>query len=174
MKRKVGSILTAVAMTASLAIFASGASAGENMEAIAKLQSVKESYAASLRLEALQAKNSPESVRVTGPAAQWMKRVNLDEVNMVTNRHEGAKQASVSIDGKTYFTAGSSYESTLQQNAAARIAVDPYTSKKIDKAQAVAYADASGRVFYFESETSFRDFIGLATPETVYGYSAPR
>lgn len=174
MKKKVGKLLAAVAMTASIAIFVSSATAGDNKDAIAKLQSVKESYAASLRLEAIQAKNSPDSVRVTGPATQWLKRVNLEEVNMVTNRFIGSKQAIVTIDGKTYFSTGEGYASTLRQNAAARVAVDPLTSKKIDKATAVAYADASGRVFYFESEGSFRDFIGLATPETVYGYSAPK
>lgn len=174
MKKNVGKLLTAVAMTASIAIFVSGANAGDNMEAIAKLQSVKESYAASLRLEAIQAKNSPESVRVTGPATQWLKRVSLEEVNMVSNRHIGTKQASISIDGRTYFGAGEGYASTLKENAAVRTAVDPYTNKRIDKASATAYADASGRVFYFESEGSYSDFIGLATPETVYGYSAPR
>lgn len=174
MKKNFGKMLTALAMTATVVVFASGANAGDNREAIAKLQSVKESYAANLRLEAIQASSSPESVRVTGPAAQWLKRVSLDEVNMVTNRHLGSRQASITIDGRNYFGAGSGYASTLQQNAAVRTAVDPYTNQKVDKASAIAYADASGRVFYFESEGSFRDFVGLATPETVYGYSAPR
>ena len=174
MKKNFGKLLIAVAMTASVALFASGADAGDNKEAIAKLQSVKECYAASLRLEALQAKNSPESVRVTGAAADWLKRVSAEEVNMVTNRHAGSKQVPVSIDGRTYFGAGEGYVSTLQKNMAARSAVDPFTNKKIDKASALTYADASGRVFYFESEGSYGEFIGLATPETVYGYSAPR
>ena len=75
MKKKIGKLIVAAAMTASVSMFASVASAGDNAEAIAKLQSVKESYAASLRLEALQAKNSPESVKVTGPATQWLKQV---------------------------------------------------------------------------------------------------
>ena len=92
MKKNFGKLLIAVAMTASVVILASGANAGEHKEAIAKLQSVKECYAASLRLEALQAKNSPDSVRVSGPAAEWLKKVNAEEVNMVTNRHAGSKQ----------------------------------------------------------------------------------
>ncbi len=53
MKNKIGKLIVSVAMTASVSMFASVASAGDNAEAIAKLQSVKESYAASLRLEAL-------------------------------------------------------------------------------------------------------------------------
>src|SRR3972149_1843509 len=174
MKKNFGKLLIAVAMTASVVILASGANAGEHKEAIAKLQSVKECYAASLRFEALQPKTSPDSVRVSGPAAEWLKKVNAEEVNMVTNRHAGSKQAAVSIDGRTYFGAGEGYVSTLQKNAATRSAVDPFTNKKIDKASALTYADASGRVFYFESEGSYGEFIGLATPETVYGYSAPR
>ena len=157
MKKKIGKLIVAAAMTASVSMFASVASAGDNAEAIAKLQSVKESYAASLRLEALQAK-----------------QVSPEKVNMVTNRVSGDRLSSVAIDGKTYFGAGDAYASTLRMNAAVRTAVDPSTSKKIDKASAVTFADASGRVFYFESESSYREFIGLATPETVYGYSAPR
>ncbi|CAG0985499.1 hypothetical protein GPROT1_02599 [Gammaproteobacteria bacterium] len=174
MKKNSGKLLIAAAMTASAVMFASGAGAADNKDAIVVLQSVKESYAASLRLEALQAKNSPESVRVTGPASEWLKKVNAEEVNMATNRHTGEKQAAVSIDGRDYFAAGDGYAAALQMNAASRVAVDPYTNKKVDKASASTYADASGRVFYFESENSYREFIGLATPETVYGYSAPR
>lgn len=174
MKRKIGKLLVAAAMTASVSMFASTAGAGDNAEAIAKLQSVKESYAASLRLEALQAKNSPESVQVTGPASMWLTRVSPEKVNMASNRVSEERLSSVSIDGQTYFGASDGYASTLRMNAAARTAVDPFTNKKIDKASALTFADASGRVFYFESESSFREFVSLATPETVYGYSAPR
>lgn len=173
MNKKSGKLLIAAAMTASAVMFASGAGAADT-DAVVVLQSVKESYAASLRLEALLAKNSPESVRVTGPASDWLRKVAAEEVNMATNRHMGARQAAVSIDGKDYFAAGDGYTAALQKNAAARVAVDPYTNKKVDKASALTYADASGRVLYFESESSYREFIGLATPETVYGYSAPR
>lgn len=174
MKKEIGKLLVAVAMTASVSMFASSAGAGDNAGAIAKLQSVKEAYAASLRLEALQAKNSPESVRVTGPASMWLTRVSPEKVNMASNRVSEEKLSSVSIDGRTYFGASDGYASTLRMNAAAREAVDPFTNKLVDKASALTFADASGRVFYFESESSFREFVSLATPETVYGYSAPR
>ena len=174
MKKNLGKLIAAVAMAASVSMFASTASAGENAEAIAKLQSVKESYAASLRLEALQAKNSPESVSVTGPATQWLKQVSPEKVNMATNRVAGSQQAPVSIDGRTYFGSGEGHASNLRLNAASRVAIDPYSNKKIDKASALTFADASGRVFYFESENSYSEFVGMATPETVYGYSAPK
>lgn len=174
MKMNAGKLLAAAVMTASVLASASSADAGGNGEALAKLQSVKECYAASLRLEALEAKNSPEGVRVTGPASQWLRKVSLDEVNMATNRHAGSIQARVTIDGRAYFATGDGYAAALANNAASRSAVDPYSGNRIDKASAAAYADASGRVMYFESEASYNDFVGMASPETVYGYSAPR
>lgn len=176
MKRVFGKIFLASALT----IFAAGslaapslanaASNSENKSAIAKLESIKSCYLASIRQEALQTKNAvPESIS-TGPAAGWLSNVAASRVNMVTNKVEKTAQKAVSLNGKTYF-AGENYASTMIQNQSLRFAADPLTNKKIDKADAVIFADASGRVFYFESENSYKDFISLANPETVYGYS---
>lgn len=173
-------IVKAVVFSA-IAAFAIGtaapAFAGEqasNISTIAKLDSAKANYQASIRKEAIMTGNAVPQQIATGPASAWLSKVSSDEVNMVTNRFENRKQEAVLLAGKTYFTTGAVYAKNLAENAAVRSAIDPVTNKKVDKADAVIFADASGKAFYFESEESFKNFIALATPETVYGYSEPK
>lgn len=174
-----GKLILAAAFSALMAGYFTGyAVAGSenagNREAVAKLQSAKECYAASIRMEALQANNNASAVKANGPASLWLTKVSPDEVNMVTNRYEKKKQDAINMDGRTYYGTGSGYAYNLNQNPSVRYSNDPVTNKKVDKASAAAYADASGKVYYFESEDSYRNFISLASPETVYGYSEPR
>lgn len=168
MKRGILAVIFAAAFT----VAALGASnAAENQEAIAKLEAAKGNYLASLRLEALQTGNPVPERMSTGPASEWLKKVAANEVNMATNTFEKKAQKSVNIDGKSYFTDNGACEFNLSQNASARFATDPLTNKRVDKASAATYADASGKVYYFESDANFQGFIALATPQTVYGYS---
>lgn len=167
-------IFTAIMATAFTMAALGAAGAAENQEAIAKLEAAKGNYLASLRMEALQTGNPVPERMSTGPASAWLKRVDSSEVNMATNTFEKKAQRSVTIDGKSYFTNGEASEFNLAENSSARFGVDPLTNKRVDKASAAAYADASGRVFYFESDATFQGFIALATPQTVYGYSAAK
>ncbi len=172
MKRR---ILEKAVMAAVFGVFIGGSAiAGTNQGAIANLEAAKESYLGAVRLEALQAKSAVPEHIATGPASQWLTRVSAAEVNMATNRVEKRAQETVTLGGKTYYTAGAAWSENMRLNPTTRFASDPLTNRAVDKADAVIYADASGRVFYFESEKSYGDFIGLATPETVYGYSEPR
>lgn len=128
----------------------------------AKLNTIKASHLASLRSEVLKSSNRfPKNIQ-PGPATSWMRRVNHDEVNMVTNRLEKNKQDAIKIDGKTYYGSGEGYALTLQKNHSLTHAVDPYTGKKIDKAEAHIFADAAGNAYYFESAESYSAFISLA------------
>ncbi len=173
------STIMIIAVFASIAAFSANAAAetgpvdAANRKALATLQAVKENYAASLRMEAIRSKNPVNGVRVTGPASLWLKKVNPDQVNMVTNRFYGSRQEAISIGGRDYYISGA-YAFTLRQNPSIRFALDPLTERKVDKSAAMTYADASGRVFYFESEDTFRNFIGLASPGTIYGYYASK
>ncbi|MFQ5736914.1 MAG: hypothetical protein ACE5GY_08645 [Thermodesulfobacteriota bacterium] len=172
MKRR---IVETMVMAAALVAFAGGSAfAGTNDGAIAKLEAAKGSYLASVRLEALQAKSAVPAKIATGPASQWLSRVNASDVNMATNRYEKRTHETVTLAGKTYYVGGASYAMNMKNNPSTRFANDPLTNNRVDKADALIYADASGRVFYFESEKTHGDFIGLASPETVYGYSEPR
>ena len=170
-KAIVFSAIAAFAISAA-PVFAAGQTS--NLNAIAKLDAAKSNYQASVRKEAIMTGNAVPQQIATGPASAWLSKVSADEVNMVTNRFESRKQEAVQLAGKTYFTTGAVYAKNLAENASIRFAIDPVSSKKVDKAEAVIFADASGKAFYFESEESFKNFIALATPETVFGYSEPK
>lgn len=173
MKKNIGKV-AALALAVLIAPACVYAQSDVNSVAISRLESIKERYLASVRSEALHAKNAVPARIATGPASSWMKRVNANEVNMVTNRFERKQQNEISLNGKVYFATGEGYAFNMTQNPSLRFAKDPMTNKAIDKAEAVIYSDASGRAHYFESEETYKNFISLATPETVYGYSEAR
>jgi len=140
-----------------------------------KLETAKQNYLASMRSEALKTNSHLSGDIHAGSPSEWLTRVEPSSVNMVTNRVEEAGQTAVNLEGNSYFVSGESYAWTLKQNQSLRYSIDPLTNRKVDKARAVIFADASGRVFYFESEQTYRDFLATAAPvnDTVFGYSEP-
>jgi len=172
MKRK---LIEKVVLAAALGVFIGGSAvAGTNSNAIAKLETAKSCYLASVRMEALAARNAVPEHIATGPASAWLTRVDASKVNMATNRVEKDAQTGITLAGKTYFTGGQAFAENMRLNPSTRFSTDPLSNRNVDKADAVIYADASGRAYYFESEKNFDEFIALASPETVYGYSEPR
>ncbi len=159
------SVFTAFAIT--LAPSVSGAASQDQAQAQVKLNTIKATHLASLRSEGLKNGNSFPKNLQAGPAASWLKRVNSDEVNMVTNRLEKKRQDAIKIDSKTYYGAGDGYASALLKNHSLTRATDPYNGKKIDKAEAHIFVDASGRAYYFESAESYSAFLSLAGSKEV-------
>lgn len=143
--------------------------AGIDKYAVSRLKAVEANYLASLRLGALQTKNAAR-LKEAGSAGSWMTRVNADEVNMATNRHEKKKQDVINMNGRSYYCSGKGSELNMTLNPSIRFAKDPLTDRKIDKSEAAIYADASGRVYYFESEDTYKGFIGIANIEKEPGY----
>lgn len=136
-------------------------------QAQVKLNAIKASHLASLRSEVLKSSSTFPKNLQAGPADSWLKRVNPDEVNMVTNRFEKNRQDAIKIDGKTYYGTGKGYASALLKNRSLTRATDPYTGNKIDKAEAHIFVDASGRAHYFESAETYSAFISLAGSKEV-------
>lgn len=134
---------------------------GRRNGATIALESVKQCYAASERLEAIKT-GKADKIRAKGNASAWLKKVSPDEVNMATNRVERRPQKEVNINGRKYYVSNEFAGAQLQRNPSACLAKDPLTNKVVDKTKAATYADASGRVLYFESDDTYRDFIGLA------------
>ncbi len=159
------SVFAAMAIT--LAPSVSGAANQTQGQAQVKLNAIKATHLASLRSEVLKNGNSFPKNLQAGPAASWLKRVNSDEVNMVTNRFEKKRQDAIKIDGKTYYGSGEGYASALLKNRSLTRATDPYNGKKIDKAEAHIFVDASGRAHYFESAETYSAFISLAVSKEV-------
>ncbi len=155
------SVLTIVFAVASGAAQA-GTNSSETIAAV-RLTTAKENYLAVQRLKALKANEAASRIDAASPSA-WLTRVNATEVNMVTNRFQKAEGAGepVNLNGKAYYATGRGYSSNLSKNPSIRFAKDPLTNMVVDKAEAIIFADASGRAFYFESEDTYKGFIGLA------------
>lgn len=80
------------------------------------------------------------------------------QVCMVNDRYMGKEQIPVVVDGRTYFGCCEGCKERLRSDAMARTGLDPVSGKPVDKALAVIAYDDSGKVFYFESETTLRRY----------------
>jgi hypothetical protein len=177
MKGKLIAGVFVAAIAAGGAFYSGSAMAGTQADAgqqraISNLESAKGSWLASERLVALKANRTDmASIKADTPAANWFTRVKSSEVNMATNRFEAKRQGEFTINGKTFYGSDGAAQ-TMAKNSSTCFAKDPLTGASVNKAEAVIYADASGRVYYFQSEHTFKGLLSLATPDTIYGYSA--
>ncbi|NOS36220.1 MAG: hypothetical protein GQ522_06265 [Deltaproteobacteria bacterium] len=135
---------------------------------ISALETIKENHMTIKRQEAIKAGSAPSTTN--GHASTWLTKVNANEVNMVTNRHEGVAQTEIVIDGKTYYGSCKGCAKNMMDNTSTRFARDPYTKKLVNKAEATIFADSTSRVWYFESENTQASFIDLVNQHPVYGY----
>ncbi len=96
----------------------------------------------------------------TGPRkeAKPFYRVKTENVCMTNNKDMGKKQIPVKVGEKTYYGCCPMCAKNLQANESARLAVDPVSGKKVDKALAVMGAKKNGDIFYFESEETFKAY----------------
>ena len=100
---------------------------------------------------------TPPASRVGQPSP--LTRVDSpSHVCMVNDRYMGSEQIPVSVDGKTYFGCCAGCKDKLQNQAAARTALDPVTGKRVDKATGVIARTDTGRVMYFESAETLARF----------------
>jgi YHS domain-containing protein len=78
------------------------------------------------------------------------------KVCMVNDQYMGKAQIPTAVGGKTYYGCCAMCKEKLEKNDSARTAVDPVSSKPVDKASAVIGRDESGKVFYFQDEANRR------------------
>lgn len=95
-------------------------------------------------------------------AAEPIERVDAKRVCMVNNTAFPKDQIAVEVDGKTYFGCCEMCKGKLAADPTARTATDPVSGKTVDKATAVIGATPDGKVFYFESDTTFTTFKNRA------------
>ena len=92
-------------------------------------------------------------------AAPALTRVaDVDKVCMVNDQYLGKSQIPVVVAGKTYFGCCPMCKEKLENSATARTAIDPVSGKSVDKASAIIARNGQGRVFYFESEGTLRQY----------------
>lgn len=85
-------------------------------------------------------------------------KVEPKTVCMVNEHAMGKDQIPVEVDGKTYYGCCDMCKKALAENAEKRVAEDPISGKKVDKATAVIAAQDDGRVFYFESDETLAKY----------------
>lgn len=88
-----------------------------------------------------------------------LQRVESKLVCMVNNQFFGKDQIPIEVQGKTYYGCCEMCKERLAKDAAARTGTDPVTGKPVDKATAIIGAQPDGKVLYFESETTFEQFL---------------
>lgn len=94
------------------------------------------------------------------PSYQIGDQVPHDLVCMVNNAYMGKKQFEVPFDGKTYYGCCNMCVERIPVDKDARTAVDPYSSKSIDKSEAyIVLVGGQGQVAYFENEENYKNFL---------------
>ena len=88
-----------------------------------------------------------------------LQRVQLEQVCMVNDSFGGKPQIPVIVDDKTYYGGCPGCAERIKNDLSVRIATDPVSGAKVDKAKAVTGADDNGKVFYFENEENFGKFV---------------
>ena len=94
------------------------------------------------------------------PSYQIGDEVPHDLVCMVNNAYMGKKQFEVPFEGKTYYGCCNMCVERIPVDKDARIAVDPFSSKVVDKSEAfIVLVSAQGHVAYFENEQNYKQFL---------------
>ena len=100
---------------------------------------------------------TPES---NGHTTQIGELVPSDEVCMVNDAYIGKKQFEVKFDGKTYYGCCEMCKERIPKDATVRMAIDPYSHKQVDKANAViAVTGNNGEVSYFENKENYAKYV---------------
>lgn len=86
--------------------------------------------------------------------------VPSDLVCMVNDAYMGNKQLEVEVEGRMYYGCCEMCKTRIPQDATVRAAVDPYTLKSVDKAEAyIVIIGNNGEVAYFENEDNYKKFV---------------
>ncbi|MEC4052012.1 hypothetical protein VSP10_04340 [Myroides odoratimimus] len=86
--------------------------------------------------------------------------VPSDLVCMVNDAYMGNKQLEVEHEGKMYYGCCEMCKTRIPQDATVRAAIDPYSLKSVDKAEAyIVIVGNNGEVAYFENEGNYQKFV---------------
>ena len=111
---------------------------------------------------------SPETTMVQqqqpqpAPSGKYVKgsHVPSETVCMVNNAYMGKKQIEVPHNGKMYYGCCEMCVKRIPSDKTAREAIDPYTGKTVDKADAyIVMINDEGEVAYFENEENYKKFL---------------
>ena len=91
--------------------------------------------------------------------------VDRTKVCMVDNQYKGELQLTTTIDGKTFYGCCDPCIETLNDDADFRFSEDPFSGKKINRAEAfiARVKDKEDAIQYFESEENYKKYIKTKT-----------
>jgi YHS domain-containing protein len=98
-------------------------------------------------------------------------QVETKYVCMINNQKFDKEQIPVVVAGNTYYGCCEMCKETLRNKPASRMAIDPVSGKKVNKAKAVIGATADGKVFYFENQENLKKFKSTASSGSSAGSS---
>ena len=104
--------------------------------------------------------SAPSSNSENLTASTSVTEVEPQYVCMVTNKLYPKEQIPVEVSSKTYYGCCEMCKAQLENNPNKRVAVDPVSGKKVDKAESVIGASPSGNIYYFESKDNLNKFAG--------------
>jgi YHS domain-containing protein len=92
------------------------------------------------------------------PKEEPLVQVEAKYVCMINNQVFNKEQIAIEVENKTYYGCCQMCKDKLSNDAESRIATDPVSGKKVDKAKAVIGASPDGQVFYFENVENLKRF----------------
>lgn len=98
------------------------------------------------------------ALALSGQRETGLTRVPVEHVCMVNNKYFADPQIPVAVGAKTYFGCCEMCKGRLANDPGVRTARDPVSGAVVDKADAVIGMRPDGRVYYFESERTLRQF----------------
>ena len=111
---------------------------------------------------------SRQNIAATAPSVTSAKKTSAlervedrSQVCMVNNHFMGAPQIPVVVEGRTYYGCCPMCKAKLEQEPAARTAIDPVTKKPVDKAVAIIGKTKTGAALYFENEQNLLAYSHL-------------
>ena len=99
--------------------------------------------------------NSAQALVASAPTSPTSNSLTLVKdrslVCMVNDQYMGRPQIPVTVGNKTYYGCCPACKDRLQNDASARLGIDPVSKKPVDKAAATIAMTESGTALYFES-----------------------
>ena len=92
------------------------------------------------------------------PKGKGLVQVESKYVCMINNQRFNKEQIPVAVGNRTYYGCCQMCKDKLRNDPKSRVAIDPISKKKVDKATAIIGVDADGSAYYFENAENLKQF----------------
>jgi YHS domain-containing protein len=92
------------------------------------------------------------------PKGQGLVQVEAKYVCMINNQRFNKEQIPVAVGNRTYYGCCEMCKTALRNDPRSRMAIDPVSKKKVDKATAIIGVDSDDTAYYFENAENLKQF----------------